>query len=77
MGKNKKKGAFKMCYCAVPIFVSFCRYRTLLLLLLLLYFNTVPQASQAELMVMTVSEIVHSLVEAHEQGIDVNLNRFV
>ena len=27
-------------------------------------------------MVMTVSEIVHSLIEAHEQGKDVNLNRF-
>ena len=37
---------------------------------------TVLQASQSELMVMTVSEIVHSLIEAHEQGKDVNLNRF-
>ena len=35
------------------------------------------QASQAELMLMTVSEIVRCLIEAHEEGKDVNLNRQV
>ena len=35
----------------------------------------VPQASKAELMVMTVSEIVKRLIEAHEEGKDVNLNK--
>lgn len=40
-------------------------------------FCTVTQASQAELMVMTVSEIVRCLIEAHEEGKDVNLNRQV
>lgn len=37
----------------------------------------VPQASKAELMVMTVSEIVKRLIEAHEEGKDVNLNKWV
>ena len=40
-------------------------------------FCTVTQESQAELMVMTVSEIVRCLIEAHEEGKDVNLNRQV
>ena len=35
----------------------------------------VPQASKAELMVMTVSEVVKRLIEAHEEGKDVNLNK--
>ena len=34
-----------------------------------------PQASHAELMVMTVSDIVNQLVAAHEQKKDINLNR--
>ncbi|XP_077991162.1 elongator complex protein 3 [Glandiceps talaboti] len=35
----------------------------------------VPQASHAELMVMTVAEVVKQLIEAHETGKDINLNR--
>ncbi|XP_070555191.1 elongator complex protein 3 isoform X1 [Ptychodera flava] len=35
----------------------------------------VPQASHAELMVMTVAEVVKQLIEAHEEGKDINLNR--
>ncbi|XP_033644886.1 elongator complex protein 3 [Asterias rubens] len=34
-----------------------------------------PQLSHAEMMVMTVSDIVNQLIVAHEQGADVNLNR--
>ncbi|XP_002731631.1 elongator complex protein 3 [Saccoglossus kowalevskii] len=35
----------------------------------------VPQASHAELMAMTVAEIVKQLIDAHEQNKDINLNR--
>lgn len=35
----------------------------------------VPAASREELMVMVVSEIISQLIQAHEQGKDVNLNR--
>ena len=38
-------------------------------------FISAPQASHAELMVMTVSDIVNQLVAAHEQKKDINLNR--
>lgn len=34
-----------------------------------------PSASRAELMMMTVSDIVSQLITAHEKGIDVNLNK--
>ena len=34
-----------------------------------------PSASRAELMMMTVSEIVNQLITAHEKGNDVNLNK--
>jgi len=34
-----------------------------------------PNASRAELMMMTVSEIVSQLITAHEKGNDVNLNK--
>ncbi|KXJ27928.1 Elongator complex protein 3 [Exaiptasia diaphana] len=34
-----------------------------------------PQASRAELMVMTVSEIIKELISAHEKGENVNLNK--
>lgn len=34
-----------------------------------------PSASRAELMMMTVSEIVSHLITAHEKGNDVNLNK--
>lgn len=34
-----------------------------------------PVASQEELMVMTVTEIVNQLIQAHHQGVDCNLNR--
>lgn len=35
----------------------------------------VPGSSREELMVMTVTEIVNQLIQAHQQGKDVNLNR--
>lgn len=35
----------------------------------------VPGSSREELMVMTVAEIVNQLIQAHQQGKDVNLNR--
>lgn len=34
-----------------------------------------PNASRAELMMMTVSDIVSQLITAHEKGSDVNLNK--
>ena len=37
----------------------------------------VPQLSKAERMVVTVSEIVRILIEAHEKGEDINLNRYI
>lgn len=36
-----------------------------------------PSASRAELMMMTVSDIVSQLITAHEKGNDVNLNKLV
>ena len=40
------------------------------------YFSSVhPSASRAELIMMTVSEIVNQLITAHEKGNDVNLNK--
>ena len=36
-----------------------------------------PSASREELMAMTVAEIVKELIEAHETGKDVNLNKLV
>ncbi|XP_046858486.1 elongator complex protein 3 [Xenia sp. Carnegie-2017] len=35
----------------------------------------VPQASRAELMLLTISEIVNQLIEAHNKGEDSNLNK--
>ena len=35
----------------------------------------VPEASQAERMVMTVAEIVRQLVQAQQDGTDINLNK--
>lgn len=37
--------------------------------------SIVPGSSREELMVMTVTEIVNQLIQAHQQGKDVNLNR--
>lgn len=37
--------------------------------------ETVQQASQGERMMMTVAEIVKQLIQAHEEGRDVNLNK--
>ncbi|XP_048757693.1 elongator complex protein 3 [Ostrea edulis] len=37
--------------------------------------SIMPGASREELMVMTVTEIVNQLIQAHNQGKDVNLNR--
>ena len=34
-----------------------------------------PSTSRAELMMMTVSDIVSQLITAHEKGSDVNLNK--
>ena len=36
---------------------------------------SVPSASNEELMVMTVAEIVNQLIQAHQKGVDVSLNR--
>lgn len=38
-------------------------------------FAEIVSASKEELMVMTVSEIVSELIDAHEKNKDVNLNR--
>ncbi len=35
----------------------------------------VPVASRAELMMLTISEIVNQLIEAHNKGEDSNLNK--
>ena len=63
MGKNKKKRKKRI--------ISY----SYLILHSLFSTGLVPQASKAELMVMTVSEIVKRLIEAHEEGKDVNLNK--
>ena len=39
------------------------------------FFTEVLSASKEELMVITVSEIVKQLIEAHEHNKDINLNR--
>ena len=39
------------------------------------YIAEVVSASKEELMVITVSEIVKQLIEAHEHNKDINLNR--
>lgn len=44
-------------------------------MLLFMYAAIVPGSSREELMVMTVTEIVNQLIQAHQQGKDVNLNR--
>ena len=65
MGKNKgKKGILKekVCETCLIYIPSSC---------------VVPQLSKAERMVVTVSEIVRILIEAHEKGEDINLNRYV
>ena len=36
---------------------------------------SVPGASRAELMMLTISEIVNQLIEAHNKGEDANLNK--
>ena len=46
------------------------------MLLLVVFFLLDPNLSQAELMLMTISEIISQLVDAHEKKKDVNLNRF-
>lgn len=48
---------------------------TNLCMLLFMYPAIVPGSSREELMVMTVTEIVNQLIQAHQQGKDVNLNR--
>lgn len=47
-----------------------------LCMLLFMYPAIVPGSSREELMVMTVTEIVNQLIQAHQQGKDVNLNRW-
>jgi elongator complex protein 3 len=37
--------------------------------------SLVPEASRAELMMLTISEIVNQLIEAHNKGEDSNLNK--
>jgi len=44
-------------------------------MLLFFYSTGQPEASRAELMVMTVSEIIKELISAHEKGENVNLNK--
>lgn len=44
-------------------------------MLLFMYPAIVPGSSREELMVMTVTQIVNQLIQAHQQGKDVNLNR--
>jgi len=45
------------------------------IMLLFFYSTGQPEASRAELMVMTVSEIIKELISAHEKGENVNLNK--
>ncbi len=42
-----------------------------------MYLNSVldPNLSQAELMLLTISEIISQLIDAHEKKKDVNLNK--
>lgn len=65
MGKNKgKKGILSEKVCKTRlIYIPFS--------------CVVPQLSKAERMVVTVSEIVRILIEAHEKGEDINLNRYI
>ena len=37
---------------------------------------SVDESSQGERMVMTVAEIVRQLIEAHQNGKDINLNKY-
>ena len=39
-------------------------------------FFSAPTASKEELMMLTVSEIIAELIRAHEDGKDINLNRY-
>ena len=65
MGKNKgKKGILRE---------KVCKTR----LIHIPFSCVVPQLSKAERMVVTVSEIVRILIEAHEKGEDINLNRYI
>jgi len=38
-------------------------------------FVLISDLSHAELMMMTIADIIKQLIEAHEQGKDVNLNK--
>lgn len=39
--------------------------------------STSGDSSRAELMMMTIADVIKQLVEAHEQGKDINLNKSV
>lgn len=39
--------------------------------------STPGDLSRAELMMMTIADVIKQLVEAHEQGKDINLNKSV
>ena len=38
--------------------------------------RTAPAQTKEELMMMTVAEIISQLIKAHEQGEDINLNKY-
>ena len=44
---------------------------------LYIFVTVLQQASPEELMVMTVTEIIQELIQAHQEGKDVNLNRLL
>lgn len=37
--------------------------------------SLIGDLSRAELMMMTIADVIKQLVEAHEEGIDINLNK--
>lgn len=39
------------------------------------YWNLSGELSRAELMMMTIADVIKQLVEAHEGGKDINLNK--
>lgn len=39
------------------------------------YWNLSGELSRAELMMMTIADVIQQLVEAHEGGKDINLNK--
>lgn len=61
--------------CQLLLMLNILVYRVTSFCVVLSHVHSVPAASQAERMVMTVAEIVRQLIQAHEERRDVNLNK--